>query len=201
MITSSRKKKAQGAALSGLLVKTTHQKVLSLFLAHPARHFYGSEISKKMRISIGQTSKILAELLCAGIVKKERKGKTELYNLTEMAPELRLFKAMNTVLNIAPLTDRLRPACRMLILYGSCANGLNSDESDLDLLVVGSDRTRILDAIARFSPRERYGFAEIKPVIKTPSEWARLETKDPVFFAEVQKGIVLYEKSVDESRL
>ncbi len=195
--TSSQKVKV----LSGLLVKTTHQKVLSLFLACPARHFYGSEISQKARISIGQTSKILGELLRAGVVEKERKGKTELYNLTEMTPELRLYKAMNTVMNIAPLTKRLASMCRIAMLYGSCANGLNTEESDLDLLVVSNDREQVLDAVARHSPRERYGFAEIHPVIKTPAEWAGLEAKDPVFFAEVQKGIVLYEKGIDESRL
>jgi predicted nucleotidyltransferase len=187
--------------LSGLLVKTTHQKVLSLFLSYPARHFYGSEISKKLRISIGQTSKILGELLRAGVVEKERKGKTELYSFTEMTPELRLYKAMNTVLNIAPLIQRLKPMCRTAMLYGSCANGLNTEESDLDLLVVSNNREQVLDAVARHSPRERYGYAEIHPVIKTPAEWAGLETKDPVFFAEVQKGIVLYEKGIDESRL
>jgi len=189
------------SVLSGLLVKTTHQKVLSLFLAYPTRHFYGSEISKKGRISIGQTSKILGELLGAGVVEKERKGKTELYKLTEMTPELRMFKAMNTVLNIAPLIQRLKPMCRMVMLYGSCANGLNAEESDLDLLVVSNDRGKVLDTVARFSPKESYGFTEIKSVIKTPAEWAGLETKDPVYFAEVQKGLVLYEKGIDESRL
>lgn len=187
--------------LRSLLVKTTHQKVLSLFLAYPTHHFYGSEISKKVRISIGQTSKILGDLLSAGVVGRERKGKTELYNLTEMTPELRLFKAMNTVLNIAPLIQRLKQMCRMVMLYGSCANGLNAEESDLDLLVVSNNREKVLDTVARFSSSERYGYAEIKSVIKTPAEWAGLETKDPVYFAEVQKGLVLYEKGIDESRL
>lgn len=191
----------KGNVLGSLLVKTTHQKVLSLFLAYPTNHFYGSEISKKVRISIGQTSKILGELLSAGVVEKERKGKTELYNLTEMTPELRLFKAMNTVLNITPLIQRLKPMCRMVMLYGSCANGLNAEESDLDLLVVSNNREKVLDTVARFSPKERYGYTEIKSVIKTPAEWAGMETKDPVYFAEVQKGLVLYEKGIDESRL
>lgn len=197
MKSSSQKKSVVG----GLLVKTTHQKVLSLFLAYPTRHLYGSEISQKVRISIGQTSKILGELLRAGVVEKERKGKTELYNLTETTPELRLFKAMNTVLNIAPLIRRLKPICRMVMLYGSCANGLNAEESDLDLLVVSNDREGVLETVALFSPKERYGFTEIKSVIKTPAEWAGLEKKDPVYFAEVQKGLILYEKAIDESRL
>ena len=54
-------------ALSGQLVKTTHQKALALFLANPSRRFYGSELSKKAGISIGQTSKILGDLLLGGV--------------------------------------------------------------------------------------------------------------------------------------
>ena len=121
--------------------------------------------------------------------------------IVELTPELRLFKAINTVLNIAPLVKRLKVLCKTVLLYGSCANGTNAEESDLDLFVVSGSREQVLDAVERFSPRDRYGFAEIKPVVKTPAEWAALESKDPVYFAEVQKGIVLYEKGIDESRL
>lgn len=189
------------SGLSGLLVKTTHQKVLALFLAGPSRRLYGAEIAKKLRISIGQTSKILGDLLRAGVVEKEQRGRTELYALTEPAPELRLYKALNTVLNIAPLVERLKSASRLVILYGSCVKGMNTEESDLDLFVVSSERERVLDVLEGSAPRNRYGFAEISPVIRSPAEWADLEAADPVFFAELQKGIVLFERAVDESRL
>ncbi|HWR73073.1 MAG TPA: nucleotidyltransferase domain-containing protein, partial [Nitrospirota bacterium] len=184
-----------------VLVKTTHQKVLALFLADPSRRLYGSEISKKVGISIGQTSKILGELLRGGVVEKERKGKTELYSMREFAPELRLYKTLNTVLSISSLVNRLKSSSKLVILFGSCAQGTNTVESDLDLFVVSSARDEVLDVVARYSPRSRYGYAEIRPVIKSPAERARMEADDPVFFGEVQKGIVLFEKSVNESRL
>lgn len=189
------------SALGGMLVKTTHQKVIALFLADPARHLYGSEISKKIQVSIGQTSKILNELLRAGVVEKERKGKTELYSLVELTPELGLYKTLNTILNIAPLVNRLKPASKTIILYGSCAQGMNTEDSDLDLFVVSSSRSQVLDSLTRYSPREKYGYAGIKAVIKSPAEWAGMETSDPVFFTELQRGIMLFEKGVNESRL
>jgi hypothetical protein len=197
MKTSSQNK----SILSGLLVKTSHQKVLALFLADPVRRLYGTEISKKICGSIGQTSKILSELLSAGVIEKEKKGKTDLYAIVELTSELRLFKTLNTVLNIAPLVNRLKPMSKMIILYGSCVMGTNIVESDLDLFIVGSEREQIVDAIARFSPRERYGYAEIKPVITNSAGWAKLETDDPLFFNELQRGIMLFEKRIDESRL
>lgn len=195
--TTSRKE----SVLNCLFIKTTHQRVLALFLADPARRLYGSEISKKVRVSIGQTSKILNDLLRAGVVEKERKGKTELYSLVELTPELRIYKTLNTVLRIAPLVNRLKPASKIIILYGSCAQGMNAEDSDLDLFVVSNSRSQVIDSLARFSPREQYGYAGIKPVIKSPAEWAGMEMSDPVFFTELQKGILLFEKGVNESRL
>jgi DNA-binding MarR family transcriptional regulator len=69
---SSRKE----SVLGGLLVKANHQKFLALFLGDPAQHLCGqpTEISKKVRVSIGQTSNILNDLLQAGVVEKKRKG-------------------------------------------------------------------------------------------------------------------------------
>jgi len=189
------------SALAGMLIKTTHQKVLALFLADPAKQLYGSEISKKIRVSVGQTSKILNDLLRTSVVEKELKGKTELYSLVELTPELRLYKTLNTILNIAQLINELKPASKTIILYGSCAQGMNTEDSDLDLFVVSSSRSQVLASLTLFSPREKYGYTEIKPVIKSPAEWAGMETSDPVFFTEVLKGIVLFKKSVNESRL
>lgn len=187
--------------LQGILVKTTHQKVLSLFLAHPTCSFYGSEISQRAGISIGQMSKVLNDLFKAGLVTKERRGKTELYNIVAESPPLKTYKVLNTILSITSLVKDLKEFSKRVVLYGSCAKGTNIEESDLDLLVVSSKREKILDALSRHPSDNYYGFSEIRPVIKKPSEWAVLEENDPVFFNEVQKGILLFEREIDESRL
>ena len=114
---------------------------------------------------------------------------------------MRLYKTLNTILNIGQLIGKLKQACRLIILYGSCASGTNIEDSDLDLLVITGNKAGVLDAIDKFSPRDRYGYSEIKPVIKSPAEWAGLEAKDPVFFRELQRGIILFEKGINESRL
>ena len=186
--------------LKSILIKTTHQKVLSFFLVNPTKHFYGSEISKKMGISVGQTSKILNDLLKAGVLEKEPRGKTELYHSIGDSPVLRIYKVLNTLIFIEPLVDELKKVSKRIILFGSCANGMNIENSDLDLFIVSSNE-KVLDIIVQYPLAEYYGFSEIKPVIKKPYEWAILEDKDPVFFNELQKGMLLYEKEIDESRL
>jgi len=187
--------------LKDIFVKTSHQKVLSYFLAHPGRRFYGAEISRETGISTGQVSSVLNCLLKAGLVEKDRRGRTELYTIHAEKPALRIYKVLNTVVSIEPLIERLSEVSRRIILYGSCAKGVNVEESDLDILVVSSKRKAVLGLISEFPATAYYGFAEIKPVIKTPAEWAALEDKSPVFYNEVQNGILLYEKEIDESRL
>lgn len=199
MFTKVNKSSLKRNPLKDLLIKTTHQKVLAFFLAHPSQYFYGSEISRKLGVSIGQTSKILKDLLKAGVVEKERRGKTELYRSIADSPVLKAYKVLNTIVSIAPLIDELKKASKKIVFFGSCAKGVNIEESDLDLLIVSSNEN-LKDAIERYIPAEHCGFSEIKVVIKKPSEWAALEDKDPTFFHEIQKGILLYEKEIDESR-
>lgn len=187
--------------LKDLLIKTTHQKVISFFLAYPTRPFYGSEISKNIGISTGQTSKVLNDLYRAGLLEKERKGKTELYNTVQDSPTLRTYKVLGTLISISPLVEKLKKTSKRLILYGSCAKGTNIEESDIDILVVSNNKDKVLDIIKQHPTKNYYGFSEIRPVIKKPSEWAALEEKDLVFFNEIQKGILLFDREIDESRL
>jgi len=189
------------SALAGLLVKTSHQRVLAFFLAHPSSQFYGAEIAVKTGISTGQASKVLDDLRKAGLIEMERKGRTELYRVISENPVLRAFKVLNTLISIEPLIERLKGASRRVILYGSCASGTNIERSDLDLLVVSTKKDEVQEIISGFPSDAYYGFSEMRAVVKTPVEWVALEEKDPVFHNELLRGVSLYEKEIDESRL
>ncbi len=195
--TSSIKK----SLLADLLVKTSHQKVLAFFLARPSGQFYGTEIAEKMGISIAQVSKVLIDLRQTGLLEMERKGRTELYHIVSENPALRAFKVLNTLISIEPLVERLRVVSRRVALYGSCASGMNIESSDLDLLIVSTKKDDVQDVIADFPDDAYYGFSKIRAIVKTPAEWAALEEQDPVFHNEILRGISLYEKEIDESRL
>lgn len=190
----------KNSPLAGLLVRTSHQKVLAFFLARPTGRFYGSEIAEKTDISIGQASKVLGDLKKSGLVEMERRGRTELYCIISDNPALKAFKVLNTIMSIEPLVERLKGTSKRVVLYGSCAIGTNIEESDLDLVVVSTKRDEVQEIISSFPGDVYYGFSEIMVVIKTPAEWAALEEKDPVFHNELLRGITLYEKEIDESR-
>lgn len=201
MLEKVNKTSLKGNILKGLFIKTAHQEIISFLLARPTEQFYGSEISKKTRISIGQTSKVMNDLFKAGLLERDQKGKTVLYRIRGESPILRTYKVLNTLIHIEPLIDKLKGISKEIFLYGSCAKGVNVEDSDLDLLVVTNKSDEVINFIAAYPSNEYQGFSEIKPVLKTPAEWVTLDEKDQVFYNEVQKGILLYEREIDESRL
>jgi len=201
MFTKVKTSSIKKGSLADLFVKTSHQRVLAFFLARPSGQFYGTEIAEKMGISIAQVSKVLIDLRKAGLLEMERKGRTELCRVVSENPALRAFKVLNTLISIEPLIARLKRASRRVALYGSCASGMNIERSDLDLLIVSTKKDEVRDIISSFPVDAYYVFSEIRAIVMTPAEWVALEEKDPKFHNEILRGISLYEKEIDESRL
>jgi predicted nucleotidyltransferase len=81
-------------------------------------------------------------------------------------------------------------------LYGSYATGAFTSESDLDLFIISEKREEVLKTIANFKANTAF---EIKPVIKKQIEWMQFEKGDPEFFGEINQGIILWERPIDES--
>jgi len=182
--------------LNDILIKTTEQKIVSLFVANPDKSFYGREISKKLTISLGATSNALSLLKEKGILISERKGKTMLYALRLPNPYIEYFKILNSLLTIEPLIEKLKNISKQIILYGSCATGTFTSDSDVDLFVVSEKREDVLKIIEEFTAKR---ILNIQPVIKKQIEWMQLDKKDPEFFNELASGITLWEKEVNES--
>ncbi len=182
--------------LKDIFIKTTEQKILSLFVANPDKSFYGREISKKIKISLGAASNALRFLEKKGILISEKKGKTSLYTLKSPNPYIGHFRILNSLLLIEPLIERLKNVSKRIILYGSYATGTFTSESDLDLFIVSERRDEALDKIGEFNKKQSI---DIRPVIKKHTEWMQLEKAEPEFFNELNRGITLWEKPIDES--
>src|SRR3989338_6126122 len=182
--------------LKDILIRTVEQRILSLFAANPDKTFYSREVSKKIKISLGATSNALRLLEKNNVFTSERKGKTSLYTLKLPNEYLERFKILNTLLTLEPLIERLKTVSRRIILYGSYAAGTFAYDSDLDLFIISEKREEVLKSIANFKANAAF---EIKPVIKKQVELMQLEKSDPEFFGEVNQGIILWEKPINES--
>jgi len=182
--------------LKDIFIKTVEQRIFSLFVANPDKVFYSREVSKKIKTSLGATSNALRLLEKNSILTSEKKGKTSLYTLKLPNEYLEHFKILNTLLTMEPLVEKLKNISRCIILYGSYATGTFTSESDLDIFVISEKREEALKAIDSFKTNIAL---EIKPVIKKQVEWMQLEKNDPEFFSEINKGITLWEKPINES--
>jgi predicted nucleotidyltransferase len=85
----------------------------------------------------------------------------------------------------------MRDVCRKIILYGSCATGEDTNESDIDLFIVTENKTKVLNEIRKETRRlDR----EIKPVIVRVEEYLAMRNRKEVLLEELNNGIILWEK-------
>jgi predicted nucleotidyltransferase len=181
--------------LIDIFVKSSEQKILSLFAMNPDQAFYGRQISRSLRISIGAAHGALSFLEKKGILASQIIGKTKLYKLESTNPVINAFAVLNTLLILEPLAQVLKENSTLVILYGSYSTGTFTSESDLDLFIVSEEKEKILNKIDGFKRKTNL---DIRPVIKRLVEWIKIEREDPEFFNEVNLGVTLWEKPIDE---
>jgi len=184
--------------LLDLLIKSSEQKILSLFAMNPDQSFYGRQISRRLKISLGAVHGALLLFEKLGVLLSQNIGKTKLYRMESFNPIINAFKILNTLLIIEPLIESLKKNSRRIILYGSYSTGTFTSESDLDLFIVSDEKEKIRNNIESFTRKTNL---DIRHLIKSLFEWIALEKEDPEFYAEVNLGLTLWEKPVDERGL
>jgi predicted nucleotidyltransferase len=184
--------------LINIFVKSSEQKILSLFAMNPDQQYYVREISRRFEVSLGAAHGALSFLEKSGVLVSQNIGKTKLYRLEAHNPIIKEFLILNTLLILEPLIQALKENSRRVILFGSYSTGTFTSESDLDLFVVSEEKEKVLDVVDSF---KRKTGLDIRPVIRSLVEWIKLEKEDPEFFNEINLGITLWEKPVDERGL
>jgi predicted nucleotidyltransferase len=99
-------------------------------------------------------------------------------------------KVVFTLSEIRDPINRLRSVSNKIILYGSCADGTDSKERDIDLLVLVNDKKEVRRVIQL---ERRAVKRRVPPMILSPVEFSTLKEKDPAFYEQVLKGITVWE--------
>ena len=183
------------------LITTINQKVLSMLVKFSDQQFYEREVARKLGISTGSANRALNELFSSGVLWRRRKGKMYFYYIDSTNAVLTEFKKMVNLMLIEPLVEELKKMSSRLILYGSCALGTDTSESDMDLFVVANSKEDISNVISGFTFPRGFENIHIQPVIKTPVELLERGESERTFMEEVERGIVLWEKIDSESRV
>ncbi len=183
------------------IISTASQKVLSLLAKFSDKSFYERQVARTTGISYGSANRSLNELYATGAVRRRREGKMYFYSIDLANAGLTQYKILVNIALVEPLVAELKKAAIRLVLYGSCAQGTDTSRSDVDLFVVTTNKERAKAVLDSFSFPKGYEDLHLQPVIKTPIELLEAYEPERAFIEEVEKGMVLWDRTNNESRV
>lgn len=173
------------------LLNAVPLRIFSYLCRVPHIPHYEREISRSVEASVGATNQTLKLLLSMEVVTREKKGQLYLYRVIPDHPIVVEFKKFENILDLNPLLLRIREVSNKIVLYGSCATGGDTVESDIDLFVISKEKEKVLREIRK---ETRGVKREIKSIIVSVEEYLSMRNKKELILEEIAKGIVLYER-------
>lgn len=166
--------------------------VLILLARSPGKEFYIRELARLAKVSVGGCHNVLAQLDRMGFIERRKSGRNVYYRVIDRNPSIRFFKIFANIQELDPLVKRLKDRCRKVVLFGSAGNGEDTQESDIDVLIVTEKPDEVRGIVQR-----KIGDRTLRPVIVAPGELLAMKAHDPSFYEETGKGIVLW-RDTDE---
>jgi predicted nucleotidyltransferase len=163
--------------MADALFGQVRQRVLALLFGHPERSFYANEIIGWVDAGSGAVQRELARMAAAGLLTVSRVGRQKHYQANEAAPIFSELRGI--VLKTSGLRDVLRAALSPLerdiqaaFVFGSIAKGLDTAESDVDLMVI-SDRLTYAELFSALETGSAQLARPVNPTIYTSAEFTR----------------------------
>ncbi len=153
-------------------------KILAFLLKNSSAEFSQTAIRKGLKIAKLSASRWLEFMEENGIVKKSAAGRTLLYRLSR---DNIIVKQLKVLFILSELEDKIGnlQTESQIYLFGSASRGEDTEQSDIDLLVIGTDRSLAAKLKALDS--------RIKVSLFTPVEWLRTSKEDRAFYERVEK--------------
>lgn len=176
-----------------ILFATNSQKILEYLIQTSGEEYLSREIQIDVKISKAGTNFALNDLVSAGFVRRKKRGKMYLYAVNFDHPIIKQLKVLKVIVFLNSLLKKIRNKTQKIILYGSSSRGENTKDSDIDLFVVTNSLPEV-EKIIKNSSKGKI----IQLIVRTPLKYIEMERTDPIFYAEIERGIVLWEVK-DES--
>ncbi len=171
-------------------ITATLMTVFDLFLADPMQQYHEREVVRRTGVSKGSANKILRLLTDLGFLIRERKGRMAFYKLHVKDPVVRQFKVLINIYALKNLLDSIRQYSRRIILFGSCSQGTDVKQSDIDIFFLTLEKDIVRRKISEFNSRNK---RKIAPIIIDANEFAKLRKEDKPLYENIERGIVLWE--------
>lgn len=150
------------------------------------RRFQSAELIRLVDAGRGATHRVVNRLVACGLVRVETRGRQKYYQANPASPVFEELVALvrKTVGLVEPLREALSPlqaGVDAAFVYGSVAEGTDTAESDIDLMVIARelDYPVLYDAL---EAAEQVLGRSVNPNLMTPDEWQK-KSMDPDRFA------------------
>jgi|SRR3989344_1895731 len=167
-------------------------KMLKFFLKNPYKEVYLRELAKALKISPFASKKYIDMLTKESIIIEERKANLRYLhaNINNLFFKyLKITYSINLMLK-SSLVEYLKeniPNISSIVLFGSAAKGEDTEDSDIDLVVIGKEIYPNLKKIENILSKT------INLHIFTWNEWNKKAKQDKAFYIEViSYGIALF---------
>ena len=181
--------------MADLFEGTNAIKTLKFMCVNSGMDFTGSSVQKATGISRVGVFLAMRQLIRQGFIKKETRGNLGIYSADTSNPAVKQFKALMNTLELKGAIEKLKMHAISITLYGSCARGEDTINSDMDIFIVTHDADDIKVVLKGIKMKRR-----IQAVIKTPVEMVTFKQKEALYYSEVTRGIKLWEER-DEHRV
>jgi len=171
-------------------ITPTFMTIFQLFLTDPMKEHHEREVVRKADVSKGSANKILRLLADLSFLVRESKGRMMFYRLNLNEPVVRQFKVLINLYVLKKLMDALRQHSRRIILFGSCAQGTDVKESDIDLFLLTSEKDYVRKRISEFNKSSE---RKVAPIIVDANGYVNLKREDKSLYENIERGIVLWE--------
>jgi len=171
-------------------ITPTLMAVFDLFLGDPMQEYHEREVIRKTGVSKGSANKILRILADSDLLVRERRGRMVFYRLNLKEPAVRQFKVLSNIYTLKKVLHQLRGHTRRIVLFGSCSQGTDVKESDIDMLILTSEKSKARETISEFNRKNE---RKIASIIVDANEFVKLKREDKPLFENIERGIVLWE--------
>ena len=170
------------------MLKESELKVLDhLTLSSDGKGFI-SQIARDIGMSKGEVSKAVKVLKQGGLVRSQLSGRNVVCFIDRASPVIARLRTAFNLLELIPKVEPLLKHVEKIIVFGSCAQGTDKFENEIDIFVI----TREKDKVIKMAQKIRLS-RPTQWVVKTPQEYVVFNNKEKVFADEISQGIVLWE--------
>lgn len=188
--------------LQYFITSKTKRKLLKLFVLHPEKSFYVREIEKLIQEPVAAVRRELGYLEKAGFLRSRKEGILKYFEVNRSFPFYPELKKM--VYSTIGLGDYLKEKLHyvdsvdLAFIYGSVAKDEESQQSDIDLLIVGTIVPRNLHEV--ISAIEKEVGREINYTLMTRKEFnERVKRNDPFVTRILQEEKMLLRGTLNVS--